>query len=138
MRITVILCFVLLPLWNGAIWAQTAAIACSSQADSLTGRTVYLLTDQMPEVVGGEETLIRELRQIRYPDQGCYGGKVIIAFIVDTDGKATGKRIIKDPSGDKFGSQMLDRLDHITWIPGSCQGIPVPVLYHVPVIIDVR
>jgi len=117
--------------------AQTDSIKCNSIFDTLTKTEVYTFVDKMPEVVGGMEALFKEFQNIKYPNDGAdYGGKVFVAFIIDIDGKLIGKRIIHDPSGDKFGKQILMLIDNVKWQPGSCNGKNVPVIFILPVYIE--
>ena len=124
---------------SAGAFSQTDSIKCKAILDTLTKTEVYTFVDKMPEVIGGMEVLFNEFQNIKYPNDGAdYGGKVFIAFIVDIDGKITGKRIVRDPTGDKLGKQILTLIDNVVWQPGSCNGKNVPVMFLLPLNIDIQ
>ena len=115
-------------------FGQTDSSKCASKMDTLTKSEVYLFVDKMPEVEGGMQVLFKELLKLEYPkDPGCVSGKIYLAFIVGADGKLSGKRVLRNPSGSTMGNQALVLVDNVKWIPGSCKGINVPVLVHLPI-----
>ncbi len=123
-------------------YSQVDSKKCNSKIDSLTNIEVYTLVDKMPEVIGGEELLLKEIHDnIKYNlDCDDYnGGKVVVGFIVNVDGSLIGKRIIREPSScAEFGKQILSILDNIKWKPGYCKGKNVPVFISLPTIISVK
>ena len=136
--INIITTLVFFVLTNLAFGQTKDSFKCIQTFDSLTKKNVYMSVDKMPEVKGGETTLIKLIyKEIKYPD-GDYVGSVYVAFIVNPDGTLDGKRILRDPSKNKFGNQILNLIDHLEWIAGSCSGNVVPVLYKLPINIDVK
>lgn len=119
--------------------AQKDSSECTYIIDSITQRKVYIFTDKMPEATGGNDSLMEIIyANIEYPIGPCYSGKVWVAFIVESNGKITGKRILKDPSKNIFGNQILDAIEKAKWVPGSCAEKAVPILYKLPVTIDLK
>lgn len=58
--------------------------------------------------------------------------KMYVAFIVNVDGRITGKRIIYSNYGVKAAEQFLDIVDDFKWTPGTCNNKTVPTLYVLP------
>ena len=63
------------------------------------------------------------------------GGKIWVSFIVQENGKITGKRIVRHTSDGKYGKQILDLIDKVKWSPGTFEGKAIPVM---PVSIHVK
>ena len=67
-----------------------------------------------------------------------WNSKVITQFVVDTNGHLTDKKIIKGLNDD-LNNAVLDMLDKMPpWVPGRCQGRLVPVVFILPVIIELQ
>ncbi|WP_295795628.1 energy transducer TonB [Mucilaginibacter sp.] len=95
----------------------------------------------MPRPKSGLETLIKQLsKTIRFPaGEAEYEGRVIVAFVIEPNGKIDGERVIREPSGDKqiFSKQIFEVVKSIKWKPAKRNGKAVPFLYTLPVTIDV-
>lgn len=119
---------------------QRATSPCSQIQDSVLHKVIYTNLDKMPEPAGGVEALLKILsHKLKHPAGDIdYFGKTIVAFVVEANGKISGKRVVKDPSGKKhiFSDQILDIISKVKWKPGSCNKKPVPSLYILPVYID--
>jgi protein TonB len=65
--------------------------------------------------------------------------RVIVAFVVEKNGKIDGSRVIKDLSVNHVLSrQLLKIVSGIKWSPGILNGRPVAVLYELPITIDLE
>ncbi len=121
--------------------AQRKSANCPAFRDTILHKLVYKVVDKAPEVKGGIQQFYKKLsKNLRYPTGDIdYHGKVVVAFVVEPNGKIDGKRTIYDPSGKQrlFSKQILNIVDMVIWIPGLCNGRPVPVLYTLPVRIDI-
>ncbi|MNR59339.1 Gram-negative bacterial tonB protein [compost metagenome] len=53
--------------------------------------------------------------------------RVTIGFIVNSDGRIIGQRVIKNIDGSTIAKQMLVAISKIKWKPGYCNKNPVPV-----------
>jgi len=127
-------CFV---FTNG--YAQANKNTCEGKQDSILHKFVYTKVDEAPEPEGGLSKMIGVLfKSIRLPqDSSFYGGRVIVAFVIEPDGLIVGKRIIMDSSSNHFiGKQILDIVSKAKWKPAKCKGKAVPYLYALPVIIE--
>jgi len=123
-------------------FAQHTKINCNSFRDTTLHKLIYKIVDQQPQPVGGIEKLGKQLlKSLKCPSGDAdYSGQIIIAFVVEADGKIDGKRIVKDLSDDQhfFSKQVFTIVDHVKWNPGSCNGKRVPVLYILPLNIDLQ
>ena len=112
---------------------------CISLIDSLTGRKIYQFVDRMPSPKDGEAKLLKKLKEIKLNNIPEHiQTKIIVEFIVDSDGKIFGKRVIKNIEGTDLAEQVLKIIDDIEWTIGTCNGSQVPVIYTLPVILEFK
>lgn len=87
----------------------------------------------MPEPQNGLKTLSDSLmKHLKYPtNKGDFQGRVIIAFVIEPDGKIDGQRVIRNLFGSDFtfSQQLFKIVTSFKWKPGLCKDKPVPVLY---------
>jgi len=57
---------------------------------------------------------------------------------VESDGQLSGKRILQNIEGTDLAKQVLEFAGRVKWIPGKCNGKPVPVIYKLPVNLEFR
>jgi hypothetical protein len=132
------LLFIFLSLLSIGFYGQSDTTKCRSILDTLTNTQVYSLVDNMPEVEGGFQKLMAEIqKKVHYPGDDSYNtGKVVVAFIIKSNGQIVGKRIVRDPTGNKLGNQVLAIIDNVKWISGSCRNKKVDVILNIPLYID--
>jgi protein TonB len=100
-------------------------------------RKVFDVVEKMPSYPGGNSALQRWLSSnITYPAAAAENGvegRVIVAFVVETDGSVSDVRIARgvDPSLDREALSVVKRMPK--WIPGMQNGSPVRVKFNVPV-----
>lgn len=125
-------CFVLC-----SSFAQSKKRICEGKQDSILHKFVYTKADVMPEPQNGLKTLSDSLmKHLKCPtNKGDFQGKVIIAFVIEPDGKIDGQRVIRNLFGSDFtfSQQLFKIVKSIKWKPGLCKGKPVPVLYSLPI-----
>lgn len=98
---------------------------------------VFTSVEQVPEFPGGIEAFFNFLsKNIKYPAQARKNniqGKVIISFIVETDGSLSGAKVLR---GIGYGTDdealRVIKLSP-NWRPGIQNGKPVRVSYSVPI-----
>ncbi len=94
--------------------------------------------DFFPEFPGGMPQLMRWLTQnLKYPEvakQQKISGKVIVSFIVNTDGTISDVTLVKkaDPLLDKETLRVMKIMPK--WFPGSSNGKTCRTLVHMPVV----
>ena len=100
-------------------------------------RKVFDVVEKMPSYPGGNGALQKWLASnITYPAAAAENGvegRVIVAFVVETDGSVSDVRIARgvDPSLDREALSVVKRMPK--WIPGMQNGSPVRVKFNVPV-----
>ncbi|MCO5949663.1 energy transducer TonB [Mucilaginibacter flavidus] len=109
--------------------------------DSLVHKLVYIYAEQLPEPKGGMTTLFKQVtKKLKFPaGDADYAGRVIVAFVIEPDGKIDGERVIRDPSGNQqiFSKQIFQIIKTIKWRPARRNGKAVPFLYTLPISIDI-
>ncbi len=137
---TVWLCLFFIVLFSAK--AQQTLAPCTQTLDSVLHKTIYTTVDKMPEPIGGITVLNRTIyKQLKYPSgEGDYGGKTIVAFVVEANGKITGERAIRDPSGKRllFSNQLIKIVKNLKWEPALCDNKPVAYLYILSVEIGIE
>ncbi|HWY38395.1 MAG TPA: hypothetical protein VNY73_07530 [Bacteroidia bacterium] len=91
------------------------------------------MPDKIPAIKGGVEKLIEEFKKLKYPPNKTSMPKdAEVAFIIDANGKLSGKRIVKNIQGTDVAKQMLLLIDNVKWVPAICNNENVPFLYTIP------
>ena len=108
------------------------------QASKSENGEVFMIVEQMPEYPGGMSELMKYIaRNIKYPADALREktqGRVIVQFIVGTDGYTSDFKVMKSvsPSLDAEAIRVLANMPR--WTPGMQRGEAVPVKFTVPVI----
>lgn len=95
---------------------------------------IYEVVEQMPSFPGGQEALMTYINNnIKYPDEVCGQGRVIVSFVVEKDGSITNATIRRsvDPAFDREALRVISSMPK--WIPGKNNGRNVRVRFNVPV-----
>lgn len=95
---------------------------------------IYEVVEQMPSFPGGQEALMAYINHnIKYPEEDCGQGRVIVSFIVEKDGSITNATIRRsvDPAFDREALRVISSMPK--WIPGKNNGRKVRVRFNVPV-----
>lgn len=92
---------------------------------------------KMPSFVGGEPGLYQFIsKNINYPEQARelgIQGTVVVSFVVRKDGKAADFKLLKDIGGG-CGKEALRVVKSMPyWLPGEMNGMPVNVLFTLPI-----
>lgn len=105
--------------------------------DSLTGLSVYNVPEQLPEFIGGESELQNFLRQnIKYPSyekDHDIQGRVMVKFVIDTNGKVLSPRILKgvSPGLNNESLRVVSTLPDFK--PGRINGEKVNSYFNIPI-----
>ena len=98
---------------------------------------VFQVVEEMPMFPGGMEELMKYLqKEIKYPQEAIdkgIGGKVIVQFVVNTDGSICNDSVVKsvDPILDAEAIRVVRSMPN--WTPGKQRGEPVRVRFTIPV-----
>jgi TonB family protein len=105
--------------------------------DQVFGDAPYVMVEEMPAYPGGDIELLNSIKNnVRYPEtakKAKIEGRVIVRFIVSSDGKAEGVSVLKgvDPQLDAEAIRVIYKLADFK--PGRQGGKPVNVWYMAPV-----
>ncbi len=97
----------------------------------------FILVEQMPELIGGLESL---QRNVRYPERALRAniqGRVYVQFIVNERGEVENPQVIRGIGGG-CDEEALRVVSQARFKPGMQRGRPVRVQYNLPVIFMIR
>jgi hypothetical protein len=98
--------------------------------------------DKQPQFKGGMGRFYEYIgNNFKVPDSKIPGGKIIVTFVVGTDGKLTEIRVINDPFVTTLGYDTTYEVTKLLsncqdWVPGESNGIPVRVFYALPITVQ--
>jgi hypothetical protein len=138
--VTLLIIFVLTFQVFNTSSALSSKHPCVNYFDSLIQRDVYTLVEEPPSVEEGFQKLLEKIsKNIHFGKWNGYETKLLIAFIIDTDGEIIGERIIKNPfDNDKAAKEAFNIIKGFKWLPGLCGDKKVPVLFKLPIQIDFK
>ena len=125
---------------NGWSQSEMKEELCVIRLDSFGNGGHYSIVDSMPHFPGGNELVNKFiLENLKIPEDFIsWNSKVITQFVVDTNGHLSDKKIIKGINED-LNNAVLAVLDKMPpWVPGKCNGRLVPVVFVLPVIIELQ
>lgn len=99
--------------------------------------------DRPPLYIGGQQAMNQAIgTSVQYPPQALRnrtGGEVVIEFLVDEQGRASGHRV-KSGIGLGCDEEALRAVQQLpaNWLPGVLSGQPVAALMEVPVKFQIR
>lgn len=97
----------------------------------------FVVVEQMPELIGGIQSL---QQKIEYPEKALYAGiqgKVIIQFIVNEEGKVEDPRVIRGIGGG-CDEEAIRVVKTAQFKPGKQRGRPVRVQYSLPIFFKLK
>jgi protein TonB len=109
---------------------------------SQSKQNVYDAVEQMPEFPGGMPAMIEFLQtNLKYPKDAIkqqVGGRVMVMFVVETDGTLSNVRVAKKvfPSLDSEAVRVVKTMPK--WKPGKEKGRPVRVNFTLPVVFSLK
>lgn len=99
---------------------------------------IYDVAEEMPRFAGGEQAMFNWIIDHQhYPEeaqQANVHGRVMVSFIVKTDGKLDGVMVMRPvhPALDAEAIRLVKAMPR--WKPGRHRGEVVPVRYFIPII----
>ncbi|NVO20649.1 MAG: energy transducer TonB [Bacteroidetes bacterium] len=97
----------------------------------------FTVVEQMPEFPGGEQSMMKFLREnIKYPQmarESGIAGSVYVTFVVNKSGQISDVRILRGIGGgcDEEALRVVRAMP--SWIPGRQNGKSVPVQFNLPI-----
>ena len=116
-------------------------LTASAQNPLKLDKTVYTVVKKQPEFPGGFGALQTYLKQnVHYPTEAQKAGvkgRVFVSFIIETDGQITDVQLLKGLGYgcDEESLRVIRAMPR--WTPGSQDGRPLRVRYHLPVLFGV-
>lgn len=98
---------------------------------------IFMVVEQEPEIIGGRQALYK---QLQYPDRcrrARIEGRVVLAFIVNTDGSVQDVKVIRGIGGG-CDEAAVKALKKVVFRPGRQRGVPVRVRYHWPIVFELK
>ena len=92
----------------------------------------FLVVEEMPEIIGGLQSIMKE---IRYPEEARKNGlegRVFVQFIVNEQGDVESPKIVRGV-GDILDDEALRVVENTKFKPGMQRGKPVRVQYSLPI-----
>lgn len=93
---------------------------------------VFVVVEQMPELVGGLQSV---QKLIRYPQMAVMAGiegRVIVQFVIDQEGNVKDPVVVRGIGGG-CDEEALRAVKQAKFIPGRQRGKPVQVRYSLPI-----
>ncbi len=92
----------------------------------------FLAVEDMPEIIGGIESIQRRVRYPELAKRAGVEGTVYIYAFVSAEGKVVRTEIVNDP-GAGLGDAAAEAVQQAEFRPGRQRGQPVPVRVSIPV-----
>ena len=92
------------------------------------------VVEQMPKFRGGQKALMEYLTaNVRYPEETCAQGRVVVTFVVERDGSIAEPKVVRsiDPALDEEALRVVRGMPK--WIPGFQNGERVRTKYTLPI-----
>ncbi|WP_372636961.1 TonB family protein, partial [Fodinibius sp.] len=107
------------------------ATAGNQQDES--NKEFFVAVEQMPELIGGLESLMTEITYPQEAREAGEEGRIIIRFIVNEEGTVEEPQIMRGVS-ESLDQEALRVVKQAQFKPGRQRGEPVPVQYSLPII----
>jgi hypothetical protein len=126
--------FILLLLFSNKNFSQK--VLKDSIAENQNVKT-FEQVETKPEFQGGKDKFYKFVgNNFKISDKEP-SGKIVAKFIIETDGGLSNIEIIKNEVGVLSGEEFIRVLKKCPkWIPGSDKGVPVRVLFNVPITVQ--
>ncbi len=114
--------------------ARTTTTQPEEQKMDATG--VYKVVDKMPRFYYTSDLPGFLMQNIRYPEAAKtnkIGGRVVVKFIVDEEGKVTNAQVLESPDKSLSESALAAVNKMPVWIPGEKDGKKVKVYFTLPI-----
>lgn len=97
----------------------------------------FVVVEEMPKLLGGIESLQKEIKYPEKAKKANIEGLVIIQFVVNEKGEVENPRVIRGIGGG-CDEEALRVAKLATFTPGKQRGVPVRVQYSVPIFFKLR
>ncbi len=106
--------------------------AISAEAAGTPQDDAYVVVEHMPEIVGGLNTLMQDIKYPEIAHKAGIEGKVIVGFVVNEDG-TTGNVVVQKGIGAGCDEEAVRAVSKAKFKPGMQDGKPVKVRMVIPI-----
>ncbi|GAB5520708.1 MAG: hypothetical protein RhofKO_29590 [Rhodothermales bacterium] len=93
---------------------------------------VFVIVEQMPQLIGGLEGLQETIRYPRIAQQAGIAGRVFVQFVVGTDGRVSDAYVTRG-IGAGCDEEAIRAVSEARFVPGKQRGKTVPVKMSLPI-----
>jgi TonB family protein len=137
LAIAIALSFISKAYCQSNLLSKSDTASCAYYLDSLTNIEVIKSPNQLPIPEGGLPNLYKRISEnFKLPSSARrigIDGKILIGFVIDSDGTVIGKRVIKSNNVPEMGIQALEVVEKTKWSAGTCGNKKVPVILIMPI-----
>lgn len=114
-------------------------LVSGTRIDSLGVKTTYTEIETKPKPKKGIEDFYKFIgNNFNTPNMIGLNGEIYLSFIIEKDGSINDIRILRD-IGFGTGDEAIRVLSkYEKWLPGKQRGVPVRVMYSLPITIQYR
>ncbi len=98
---------------------------------------IFIVVEQMPELIGGLESIQRRIKYPEIAQKANIQGMVIVQFVVDETGKILNPKVVKSLKGG-CDEEALRVIRLAKFKPGKQRGKAVRVKYSIPIRFQLR
>ena len=102
------------------------------KAEELPEPEIFLAVESMPEMIGGMQALLKDLKYPEIALRAGLSGRVVIQIVVGEDGKPRNPVVVKSIQ-ESLDNEAIRAVMLQTFIPGKQRGRAVPVYMNIPV-----
>ncbi len=95
------------------------------------------LAEEMPEIIGGLEAIMKEIRYPEMAKKAGVEGRVIVQFVVNKEGDLVNPVVVRS-LGAGCDEEVLRALGKVRFKPGKQRGVPVSVRMTIPISFKLR
>ncbi|GMQ82579.1 MAG: energy transducer TonB [Rhodothermia bacterium] len=101
--------------------------------DEDTEPEIFMIVENPPEMIGGFQALLAELKYPEIARRASIDGTVVVQIVVAVDGTPSNPKIVRSVQ-ESLDNEALRAVMLQRFIPGKQRGRPVPVYMNIPVI----
>ncbi len=102
-----------------------------------TKEEIFVAVEQEPEIVGGQKALYENLEYPASCKRANIQGRVILQFVVNTDGTVQDVQVIRGIGGG-CDDAAIKAVQAVNFKPGRQRGKPVRVRFSLPILFQLR
>ena len=117
-------------------WVDVSICRRAEEAEEAE-EEIFVVVEQMPELIGGIAALQKEIRSPEMARQAGVNGRVFVQFIVDEMGNVSNPVVLRGIGGG-CDEEALRVIKKAKFKPGMQRGKAVKVRYVIPIVFKLR